>query len=346
MEKQLKAVSALKVSNDEIWVMGRHSININVIELGDSRPEILICISPRKEMIIGTTLTPPEASDSEVLSWALDCMLSPMMGEPRRPESIVLTENRLNFLAEYFEKLGIDVSIDSEPDPAIELIIASIENEMGSNELHPYLAESGLDPNLIGEFFQAAADLYEIKPWKFFESEVPIRVSLHNGENRSYWAVVMGMAGQEFGLSIYRSSDDLLELFDSENDEEAIDASLKIWTIGFSYKKVADIGEAAQAEYKFNKWPVADSSAYPLAIVGEPERVRRPNDAEMKDFVAVIRALNVLFKDYEDDIINKYIIEEKISGQRVLDKPYTASIAIPAPEFFALYEVEDEDQEE
>ena len=67
---------------------------------------------------------------------------------------------------------------------------------------------SGVTPDLIGSVFAAAAELYHIEPWKRLGGETPIEVRCPQGAP-SRLAVVLGAAGQAFGLCVYDSAADL-----------------------------------------------------------------------------------------------------------------------------------------
>lgn len=345
MNNLLEQAKSLKLNKKEIWVMERRPLNILVEEMPEqTEPEILLCFSLTEGHLVGALVIAPDVSKQEVIEWALGCILTPMEGKPQRPGTINLTGGTISYLKDSLEQLGIQVSASALPHPIMQDIVDSMEQNL-ANGLPPYLGESDVDSETAAEFFSAAAAYYKLKPWKLFEYEMPIKVEISQKKKVSYWAIVMGINGDTMGLSLYRSLDDLKDLFDAENEEEAYMIMKNRWTLGFSYESIDEIGVVAYDECLSNHWALAGESAYPSVILMNPkdkEFLNRPDKKELINLITVMRSLIDFFKAHKKEVKD----EEEISEVRkveVLGKEINVSITFPAPEFFNENEEEEEE---
>lgn len=345
IQNQIAKAHKLTVERSEEWIMERKHFDVHIEGLGENKPHALICVETGQGLVLGVNVIAPDAGDSEVASWALGCMLSPMVGPPRRPASVTLTGGRLKGLRRTLEQVGVSVTEQDDSHPFIDEAVSAMEHDVNNPSLPPYIEGTGLDVGTVGDFFSAAAEFHKLAPWKLFEYETPIRLDFQLKKPIQYWAVVMGAEGQEFGLSLYTSADDLLDMLNSEDDDEAYDIGTSTYSCGFSYESFEDIGAAAKIECLTHGWTLDEGSAYPSVIVVDPggrENVRRPRRKELAQLTAAVRALSVLFAKYgeqvkEDEDFIRFTTEVKADGNR-----FVVAVTYPAPEFF---EVEEEDFE-
>ncbi|MBI2844383.1 MAG: hypothetical protein HYX78_13375 [Armatimonadetes bacterium] len=337
VSKQIAEAKSLNVDRNEKWIIGRRPIDVSTEEMGmEIKPNVLVCVSERAGAVVGATVTAPNAPDSEAVSWVLGCMLSPMEGKRRRPARIALAGEELGFLKDTLEQLDIQVDVRRQSHPLMDQVISELERELSSPGFPPYLAQPGTDPETVADFFRAAADFYKLKPWKLFGFEVPFKVELQRKKQVAYWVVVMGVGGTAFGLNLYRSFDELVELFNSGDNAEALKLVQNTWSLGFSYEKIDEIGAAAQAECFFNEWALANKSAYPSAVVVKPSRkelARTPNRKELVELTAVTRAIADFVRVHRSKIKRQELVlgdvgQVEASGERI-----PVSVSLPAPEF-------------
>lgn len=346
-QNQAEAVRALRAARGENWIMERRKVSIPVREMGSVLPDLLVSVSATDATIVGATVVSPSVSEDEVASWALGCMLSPMVGTPRRPESVTLTGGRLKHLQPILKELGVSVKTVSAPDPTVDAIALMLETQAGDDTgagLPPYIQRKSDKPEVVADFFDAAADYHKLKPWKVFDYETPLKVELHGKRKKTYYAVVMGTGGQEFGLSIYRSIDDVLRLFEAEDQAQSVEAAQSIWSVAFVYENVKDIGPDAEEEYLSHGWKIAAKSAYPSTMVLDPggkELARRATSTELVDLTAVARALTESIKANRKRIQDEEVIEDDVREVQAGGVTIRATVNIPAPE--AMEDDEDEE---
>lgn len=340
---EIKKAKALRMDKSDEWVIERMPISIEIEELGENvRPEVLVCVSLKTGVVIGASVIAPSTPDSEISSWAVGCMLSPMVGQPRRPGR-VNTYGSLGNLASVLEQMEIEVSTLQKPHPLVDEVISELENTLSEPELPPYITDSKPDPALVAEFFEATAEFYALQPWKLLEYEMPAKVELRMDKPVTYWAIVMGVGGEEYGLSLFRSAEELLAVFDAETEEEALEVSENTSSLGFAFDDFDSIGPSAQAERLEHGWTLPDPSAYPSAISVDPAseaHVRRPNETELTHLTAVTLAITDFLRKYQKQIRDEEYVEDSSIEVEVSGKPVGVTIAMPAPEF-----LEDEDDE-
>jgi len=345
MDKDWKKAASLRMDRKEEWLLERRTASFTVEEEGDElTPDVVACVSAHEGFAIGVNVVAPDAGESELLSWAISCMLSPKMGKPRRPCSVTLIGGRLNALKSPLEELGIQVSLRGLPHPATDEVFSALEENVGQPGLPPYTLDTRLKPEAVAEFFQAAVEYYKLEPWKLLECEEPIRVEIEGKKRTVYWGVVMGAQGMERGLSLYRSYEDLEDICEAVDEDDAATIGRATWSMGFSYSHFDDIGPAARNEWLAYQWLLAEPSAYPSALVVDPkgdELIRSPKPRELLDFTAVVRALTAFIRAHEDEISEKDDFEvEGAVEVEVAGKPVRVLIQLPAPEYLADCDLE------
>lgn len=345
-KKQMDTVKALPIDRREDWVMERRPIDMEIEELGDVKPEVLVCVSATTELVVGANVVPPGAPQSEIASWALDCMLSPMVGKACRPMSVTLVG--LKELRPTFEQLGIQVTARSLPHPVVDEVVSTLQENISSPGLPPYLMDRSLQPSAVAEFFGAAAECYRAQPWEQFEDEIPIKLCIHYKKPVEYWAIVMGAEGETFGLSLYRSPQDIMNIFDAEDDAAAMQVGKQTWSMAVNFEAAEYAGPAAMAECMTNEWELAGDLAYPSAVVVDPggeDIFRGPNQQELLDLAVAAGAVAQFVTANKEDIKDELDVEETIeiesSGAKV-----KVDLEFPAPEFLEEEEwVEGDDDE-
>ena len=338
IDKQIEQVKSLPMAANEEWIMERKAVNLPIEELDfDESPHILIAVSPG-EGIISTEIVPADTTNSETLSWALGCMLSPMEGKPRRPKSILLSGGELEALRPALAQTGVQVRVQSESHPFVATAVSMMEQDFNQGGIPPYLVDTDLDPDMVADLFSATAEFFKLKPWKFFEFEIPMKVTLQLKKRKEYWAVVMGVAGEQLGLSLFRSAADLEALFVAENPDEVISSGQQMRFFGFSFENIDEIGNMAKLEYQACEWTLAAKSAYPSAIVfdsSDEEGARKPDKKELEDLIAVTRTITAFCKAHRKQIkeaAEEVAIIEETFTVPVQGRQIDVHVEFPAPE--------------
>lgn len=346
LDQQIIKARLLDIDRGSTWVIEDRRLDVPIEELSqEEMPRILICVSLEDELPVGSYVGDPEMPDSEAQKWLLDCMLKPMYGKPRRPRSVTLIGNAARLFQPILAQVGVDTQIDLRPHPLVDKLIAALTAEMTGPSQPPYLDVRGVTADAVEEFFEASQRFYKSKPWKLFEYDLPLGVEILGKKPVKYWAIVMGTLGEELGLSMFRSSTELIAALSMEEDDDAFELIAKTWTLGFSYSDIDDIGILAETELMENRWPIAGKSAYPSAIVHDPKKdtVTSPTKKQLQDLTAATSALVEFFKRHRKSIGHEDVILADVIDVEVAGAPLRVSIDLPAVEFL---EVDEDDEEE
>ena len=349
IQKQIEKAKVLPIDQHDEWVMEMRPFDVHFEELGEGiKPDLLVCMSPSSDMVLGSNILPPGAFPSEILSWIVKCMLKPMFGEPRRPGTLTLSKN-LAHLQMALAQLGITIRSRAKPHPMFDELLSELQEDIVSPGEPTYTIETGVNPSKVADFFSAATEFYKVKPWSLIDGEIPIKVSfLIKSKPVDYWAIVMGAAGQEFGISLYRKAEDLEKLFEAENDGEVLSFGTSTWMLGFSFVHLDEAGPLALKEYLAYGWTIANESAYPSAIMLDPKNkgdVNRPNNKQLMELTAVTRALSMFFKAHKKAIKEQEEALEDTVQIEAAGEQVRVHIDFPSPEFLEDFEDLDEEDE-
>ena len=155
------------------------------------------------------------------------------------------------------------------------------------------LAVPGISNQLLGSLFRLAADFFQHSPWLSFNSDLPIEIRYPPGA-QSRIAVVMGSAGQAFGLSIYDNRGDIQRVYDARTPLDGFD---QISWLALSYDPIHYLAEEDAATIKEHGWPIANEGAYPVIMrVGAPgPDLHAPSLADLEWLEAALCGFNEIF---------------------------------------------------
>jgi hypothetical protein len=129
------------------------------------------------------------------------------------------------------------------------------------------LSVSGVPIPIIGNIFSAALDFYRLRPWNIFQDETPLVIRCPKDDSVRY-AVIMGAAGETYGISIYDSLADLQRMYQSPDPTNLIQ---DINWLTLVYDDASLIAPADREAIDLHHWPVDNEKAYPgIARVGSP----------------------------------------------------------------------------
>ena len=146
----------------------------------------------------------------------------------------------------------------------------------------------GITQPLLAEFYAAAAYFYQQAPWRWVDNLAAIEVR-YPATGRAVYAVIMGFGGQEFGLAVFPTAQDLgLQYSNLEPDQLMQKMTASSVTYGESDAlSFADL----DAITKYG-WPVAGPNTYPLIMKNiPPGKIISPGKEEIALLAAALRTL-------------------------------------------------------
>jgi tetratricopeptide (TPR) repeat protein len=173
----------------------------------------------------------------------------------------------------------------------MEEILQDLETHMrgGRPEIPALLAAKGVTPELGGGVFAAAAEFYRAAPWIYLSDQDTLAIRVEP-ETEARFAQVMGGAGIEYGLAVYRRWEDVERIFGFA------DHPMELLAPGgnhsFLFEDIAHLPiEDMEAAEQYS-WEVADESAYPFPLIFTPqEEVLRPDRADLLWYEGALRAI-------------------------------------------------------
>lgn len=182
--------------------------------------------------------------------------------------------------------LGLAVSGDL---PAVRQALAAMSEYMEGAPAPPSaLNARGVTVERMRAFAEAARRFYEAEPWRHLTDEDLIHVDAPAAEPGLQHLVILGAAGQAFGLSFFESE------ADHEDVREGADPDLLLgrprWSVFFGPIWEVPFGDADL--WEDHRLPVAGEDAYPVAIRFSPrERWRRPEAGTLAYLEGLLLAL-------------------------------------------------------
>lgn len=268
----------------------------------DARPANVVVVADGFFIDTEPLIRPsPEAEDvAEVLEQAVLRAVERVGGAPQvvevRDEGVAahlgrrLAASEDPVLSSIEVQVGLLLDLDEATGEMIESLTGSPPFAFYSRP--EMWAGWGLPDELVAEIFRSAAAFYRAAPWKRLANEDLIEAESPRG---MAWTVgVLGQAGQEFGLYLYASREDAVELFDWRAQDDFW--GLRARVLALSFERGADLPKCKRREASRKGWEVADATAYPDLMAFEtPAGGLLRQDAE--DLIALLGAVPRFLED-------------------------------------------------
>ena len=227
------------------------------------RPYLVFVLDTESGAIRMLMMEEQRPAPEAILSLIANAIAKPMMGAGGRyrPTRILIDDQELaQALAPQLAEIGVDCDYASTL-PALETVLREMSAHLNQGEERPGLVEvPGITQPLLAEFYAAAAYFYQQAPWRWVDNLAAIEVR-YPATGRAVYAVIMGFGGQEFGLAVFPTAEDLgLQYSNLEPDQLMQKMTASSVTYGESDAlSFADL----DAITKYG-WPVAGPNIYPL----------------------------------------------------------------------------------
>lgn len=264
------------------------------------RPYIVLVLNIESGVLQFFELVPERPAPEQLQDILWRAMQQPPKNvgqKPHRPARVQFEEAApAQTLKPALEKLNIEVQVHPRFDEMNELIVDMEENMRGGPENPGLLSVKGVTTDLVGGVFAAAADFYRAEPWVQLTDQHPLAIRVLP-EQQPRLAIVMGNAGMEYGLAVYRRWEDVERLYGFVDDPmEAIppDGAHSLFFGRINEVPFADLEAIEQYG-----WEIADNQAYPIPIIYTPnDKARRPTKADLQWYEAALRAIPIFVRDY------------------------------------------------
>lgn len=260
---------------------------------GPYRPCMAMWVSVRQEIVKCGDLARPQNCN---LAMAVDALfhfaLESEFGGYRSGQ----IEVRDAALAERLSGLLVDTGIDVrfvEALPALDRVQDEMEASFaGPKPKLPRLLDArGVTIDVLRDFAVVAADYYRAAPWRFLTDADLIHIEQPKPPAGMSECVVLGAAGETFGLAFYASRDSVFlhgSAGSSGGERRAFPVDL--WHV--TYGPIIDLPFEDGELFEDHGLPIASHDAYPLVMHyrnGVPHS--RPTAAQLRFLEAVLRGI-------------------------------------------------------
>ena len=191
-----------------VWEGDRRGLATNMVlnleEGGDNlQGDCILWVDGTQGMVRAISVVPSETGPEAVVRALLQAMEHPQNpAEPARPQKIVVRDREIQFFLRGALQ-NLDIAIDYVPElPLIDDIFEGLTQwgEQQSSRLPEPYANALIDK---------AYEIWRDGPWNILSEQQIIAIELNRWDVGTLYVSVLGMAGVEYGLLMYRSLDSL-----------------------------------------------------------------------------------------------------------------------------------------
>ncbi len=379
-KKRKTATPKLPLSAGEVWEIGQRPLTALVPLPEDEMTELptmlFVVQAESGNPIFGAPLM-PDAPPSDFVDHVRQAMREPMVGEPRRPEVMrVSSEAEADALRTGLGEVDIAIEVTEVLAAVDEVHVRAMSmfgHVQSDYRTNAEAAGETLSDDGLRALYSVARQFYRKALWEDFDdSEIfSIACQTPDGEMQTHYGVLMGIMGEEFGLALYASLEDLqqiynidideLEDFPMALDEDSIDDEtweasadmaaqlLSMPSVSITYTSKRDLPGPLLEEAKALKLPVAKQSAYPLMMrTGQGMQLANLTDLR-RIFIALHAILawdkQVEVLDLEDELDETLTV--KVPGMADVFPALSAEVTLvvnPFAEEDNLVDVDEDDE--
>jgi Plasmid pRiA4b ORF-3-like protein len=354
-KRTLVPAPSLPLSKGEIWEVGRRALEVSVADLArkGERPEVLLVVQAGEAggVVLGDAIT-SRAPHTVLADIVVRAMREPLIGKPRRPEVIrVGSPAEAELLATSPAITGVALEVAGKL-VALERFQSHMELQLGglSSDYRTQAARAGetLSAESLHTFFHTARQFYREAMWEAYSDGVMFELTLQaaQGAGKTLYGIIIGALGEEFGLALYPSLEELQQFYNASlehldqfagppqpatkkrpdtaqlrREAEAMVDLLQVSTLCLTYTSQQDVPPPLVEEAKQLKLPLAHKSAFPFVMRTGQGGMRAATARELADMYVALSAI----LDWDNRI-------DDVAGEDEVDITITSQI--PAvPEF-------------
>lgn len=295
--KQQSPAGLPRVSEE--WLVAQRLMRIWIGSRGQTphRPYGVLVITQRG-LVRALELYDQAPTTDDLRNTLFNAMLKPIAGGGKavRPSTIVVPDVAVaRALAAALRDKGLDMEVSAnDAPPEVEEIFRAVETfeRGGEPEVPGLLASRSVTPELVGEFFSAAAAFYRAAPWVTFGNYDIVGVQ-HPAEENYRFTIVMGQGGIEYGMATLPSWKDVEYFFTSGARPDEKLARGTYHSLFFDEIDLLPFDDIDAVEA--HSWEVAAPNAYPIVLKLESkDKVSRPSRRDLEWYIGALRAIPLL----------------------------------------------------
>lgn len=267
------------------------------------RPWYVLIIS-EDEKIIRHDMEKEKPSTHELSEAIFRAMRRPMFGagRKRRPTKILFDNQEI--LDELSPVLA-EIGIETEKKIALRkanALLKELDYKLNKGEdIHSLTSISTVTIPLLGKVFEATAAYYRLAPWQIIpEEEFAIEVR-YPADAEPRYAVIIGHAGESFGLSVHDSLDELSDFMQFAQFQKLPEKEFTAISFTFEGEFHLSFDDLDAAE-RYG-WDIPDKYAYPSIMRFTPKKeLMLPKPDDIYWLEGALPAITEFFReDYNPD---------------------------------------------
>ncbi len=267
------------------------------------RPDLVIWMELPDRMVVGHDLVAPEERSGALGRVLGEAMRKPMMGPPRRPPALRISDSSL--VEEVRAVAGGTVPVRIAPTPELDELLHLMQEGTARDEGEDpgWLGGGRIRPEVVEDLFEAARLLYGIAPWKAAADGQVLRMDIPELGVEGACLSIIGNMEISTGVLIFPSLEGYLAF--SETAEEQLERNripnLGTNWISLSFEPEEDLPPVMRREMAEYDWPVAGPEACPEVRSVDADLTLRPlTEKDLKIAAACARSLTAFFVKHRD----------------------------------------------
>lgn len=315
-----------------IWEGDRRSIGADMLEAFGYNPDTaedndacdcILWMDATEGALRAVSIVPTSTGPEAVVRTLLQAMEHPQGAiPPARPQKLLVCDREIQFFLRGALQ-NLDIAIDHTPAlPLIDEIFESLQQQESPHT--PQLPE-----DWMATLQHQARRVWDNAPWNHLGDNQILSVTLNRWELDTLYVSVLGMAGLEYGLLLYRSQESLMQfretaLVQGQSTQQMQQAFLSQDCLFLNFELLQDDDDGPMI-------PLPWLQSAPSAVEPEfgslhpLEGLRTALELEEAAALKVsLEALNSFFEDYESTLATAstfpelkqiYSLEDPIAGQ-------------------------------
>ncbi len=242
------------------------------------RPEVILWLEMPDELVLQFRLIDPKEPPVSFGSTLLETMKSPLVGPPRRPEVVRVSDG---LLAEEVRRILPEAEVVVAPTPELDQMLRNFaESGAGDDDREEpsYFEEGRVGKEAVEGLFRSAELLYKLAPWKVAADSLVLRVDIPDYGVEGACLSIIGALGQSLGLILFPSLADFDSFLEQAELPRRRGAPIDMGSSArcLNFEVGSDLPPRMLREALDHGWPVAGPKAYPIVYHHDRDGMLRP----------------------------------------------------------------------